>query len=88
MLRAIEVLQQRPEYQSQPIEKLPEPAYDLLAKCNLQRELAYNWWVSYHEGIALVTGFRRVKKRKSHFLSGTMPKCASLIQSLAEGRKI
>lgn len=64
MLRAIEVLQQRPEYQSQPIEKLTEPAYDLLAKCNLQRELAYKTWVTYHEGISIVTGFARIKKEQ------------------------
>jgi hypothetical protein len=64
MLRAIEVLQQRPEYQNQPIEKLTEPAYDLLAKCNLERELAYNSWVSYHGAIARVTGFKRIKKEQ------------------------
>jgi hypothetical protein len=64
MLRAIEVLQQRPEYQSQAIEKLTKPAYDLLAKCNLERELAHNSWVTYHEGIARVTGFKRVKKEQ------------------------
>lgn len=62
MLRAIEVLQQRPEYQSQPIEKLAEPAYDLLARCNLERELAHNSWETYRDGVARVTGFVRVKK--------------------------
>ena len=61
MLRAIEILQQRPEYQNQPIEKLTGPAHDLLAKCNWEREIAYNSWVSYHGAIALVTGFTRIR---------------------------